>query len=193
MLTQNPDHGKLNVTTKKRRTSRKFAPRTSIQTLNELCGDDDDDTYGSSYTSFHKGETPKNTLNEDAREKFLKQLDPEVEERGTHVPKYVLSITRNAADALTLSQLLYWIGRLGNKPRLDKKLFYKWNALSSKELGEQLCRTEDEIEKSLKRLKSSGLIDWKTKMFGGSRKRHIWIHWEKIASEYQKERVKRND
>lgn len=183
----------MNVTAKKRRTSRKLSPRTSIQTLNDLCGDDDDDTYGSSYTSFHKGETPKNTLNEDAREKFLKQLDPEDEERGTYVPKYVLSITGNAADALTLSQILYWIKLSGYDPRPDKNLFYKWNALSSKELGKQLYRTEDEIEKSLKRLKSSGLINWKTKMFGGSRKRHIWINWEKIASEYQKEGVKKND
>lgn len=185
MLTQIPDHEKLNDTAKKRRTSRNIAPRSS-QVLADLLKDDDNETFESSETAW-------NTLNEEAREKFLNQLDPEDKKRGTHVPKYVLSITRNAADALTLSQLLYWIGRLGNKPRLDKKLFYKWNALSSKELGEQLCRTEDEIEKSLNRLKSSGLIDWKTKMFGGSRKRHIWINWEKIASEFQKGGMKRND
>ncbi|EDL59805.1 hypothetical protein [Gimesia maris] len=188
MLTQNPDHGKLNVTTKKRRTSRIISPRQSNQVLEDLFEDVDDNKYGSSYTSFHKGETPQNTLNEEAREKFLKQLDPEDVDRGTYVPKYVMSITRNATDALTLSQILYWIKLSGYDPRPDKKLFYKWNASSSKELGKQLYRTEDEIEKSLKRLKSSGLIDWKTKMFGGSRKRHIWIIWEKIASEYQKAR-----
>ncbi len=127
-------------------------------------------------------------MNEEAREKFLKQLDPEDEERGTHVPKYVLSITRNAADALTLSQIRYWINLSGHDPIPHKKLFYKWTALTSKELGKQLYRTEDEIEKSLKRLKTSGLIDWKIKMFGGFRKRHIWVNWEKIASEYQKAR-----
>lgn len=192
MLTKNPDHEKLNDTAKKRRTSRNIAPR-SFQVLADLLKDDDAPIYGSRGTSFHKAETPLNTLNEGAREKFERQLDPEDETRGTFVPKYVLSITGNAADAQTLSQILFWINLSGHAPNPSKQLFYKWNALSSKELGEQLCRTEDEIEKSLKRLKSTGFIDWKTKMFGGSRKRHIWINWEKIACEFQKGGMKRND
>ena len=186
MLTQNPDHGKSNVTAKKQRTSRKLSPRTSVQTFNDLCRNDDDDKYGSASKSLHKGETPQNTLNEEARKKFLNQRDPEDVDRGTFVPKYVLSITGNAADALTLAQILYWMRKSGKRPRPEKDLYFTWNALSSKELGEQLCRTEDEIEKSLKRLKTSGLIDWKTKKFGGFRKRHIWVNWEKIASKYQK-------
>lgn len=192
MSPQNLEQGMLHGTAKKKRTTRSIQPRKSSQLISDLLKSDDEESDESSIVYSYPGDTPRNTLNEEARENLQNHLDPEDRDRGTHVKKYILRITKNTADALTLSQIQYWIINSGKHPRCDKHLYYKWSALSSKELSEQLHRTEDEIEKSLKRLQSAGFIDWKTKFFNGSRKRHIWINWEKIASEYQKKGINVN-
>jgi hypothetical protein len=113
---------------------------------------------------------------------------------GTHVPRYALMITDNATDALLLSQLTYWLtDNRGHPPRREKGIPCRWAAQTSTELGRQLCRTVDEIDKSLTRLKRKGFIQWKKKMFNGKLHRHIWLIWDQIAQSYEEVKENYND
>ena len=121
--------------------------------------------------------TPNNTLNERTRGQLLEDMTSD-HRKGTLVPRYALMITNNAADALVLAQLVYWLSdERGHPPKQEKGIPCKWTALTSTELGQQLCRTEDEVDKALRRLNKQGFIQWKNKIFSGKLHRHIWLDW----------------
>jgi len=194
MTTTNSENEQSKNKSQVGRTSRKFPPRKSSQIITGIEDDEDEKTLKRQPESDFAGFSAKNTLNDLQHQALSRLIDPKDMGRGTHVKKYVLLITGNASDALTLAQVMYWIDSNGKNPSWKRNIPCKWTALTSKELGQQLCRTENEIEKSLKRLQKAGFVEWRTKLFGGSRKRHIWINWDQIANAYKnaKEEIAQN-
>ena len=133
--------------------------------------------------------TAADTMNRDAKKKFLSGLHQDDcgngKHRGTLVPKWTLRIVSNSNDALVFAQIGYWIIRHGNPPNPRRQLNYRWVAKSATDLAQELHRTRDEVDHSFQRLRRQKLIDWKARKFGGVKQRHVWILWSNVHVAYQ--------
>jgi hypothetical protein len=169
-----------------RRDARNRPSRTPRRNETETVADsyefdvDEDLGMESHRRAFH---TPSNTLNERSRDQLLGSL-PKNDTRGPVVHRYVLMITDNATDGLLLSQLIYWLSKSTHLPLWEESIPCKWTAQTSSELGQQLALSEDQVDKSLTRLKKRGFVQWKRKIFGGKLHRYIWLRWDRIAQAY---------
>lgn len=167
---------------RKRKLSPRRRDRSTVDEDYDLDLDDSRDQDGKS--SGVSRTTPDDRLNEVQRTNLLKAI-PREDDRGPRVPVWLLLITDNATDALVLAQLKYWLTEdRGHPPFWKKGLPCKWVALTSTGLGSQLARTQDEIDKSLNRLKEQGFVEWKNRVFKGKLHRHIWLKWGQIAKAY---------
>ena len=95
------------------------------------------------------------------------------------VHPWAILATSNEEQAVVLSQLAYYVTgqrgthSIGADP--TRGLPHTSTARSAKVLAEETGQTEAGVDHVLRALQSAGLIDWRQKLFGGLKTRHIWL------------------
>lgn len=130
-------------------------------------------------------ETPDAAADELHYEALLKTLKPE-DNRGPFTRRWMWQISGKRQDADVLAVVIYWTsaGR-GHAPNTRRGLRKMWTANNSKELADQTGWSEDEVSKSLYRLKGDGLIGWEPLHFAGKKIRHLWVNWGTVYDRWK--------
>ena len=89
------------------------------------------------------------------------------QQNNISVPKLLIRLFDNPTDAIVFAQLVFW----SDKSARTDDYFYK----SGKELSEETGLSEDQIDRSIKRLMKFDFVDCKKKRANGAPTRHFHI------------------